>query len=587
MKKEDLLALLRQYMGTAGELGDKLIAEIMRKLNSGVSLTQAIDKALADTGFSGQYFDNLLDTISKAALLGYGIKSPSMEQKKEVQEYLLSEAWAPDKMKLSERLHGTSKQMRTTIVDTIATAMRKGKAVTQMAMDLYDGYNSGKKVLRGAELPEYLQRLARAARSAADGDLTVTRDFNLALKRAKKQLEKMEQPDKALKVAYSQLIKAAEDLNTKAIEKAVWVAVQEKARYYADRIAITESANAWSDMLFARSYDDPLVIGYGWRLSTRHPRVDICDFHAKVDHYGMGAGNYPKDKMPPHPAHPFCTCNLIILYKGDAEQGKFNPNAGTGWLKEQSEAVRKELLGFDGNKSFDANGQWQNSLRNWQGHKDPRRSQAINNAIKLDNSSSPLYTKDDDNIKKYYHGIAKNEPQITQAITKVVERAGGTLEGLEYRIKTLDSFIRKVDTDYDIALSEGQKITKLQISGKINDVIRYTAIQDVRSLYGMYKETMQYLQNMGYSLIKVKNTWNDALSAYKGVNTVLKSPTGQAFELQFHTPESFDMKQNKLHKYYEELRKPSTPFSRKQELSALMLKMSQSLEKPVDIDKIR
>ncbi|WP_371374406.1 hypothetical protein [Sporomusa aerivorans] len=372
MNREELLSLLRQHMGKGSELGDKLVEEIIRQVNTGLPLAKAIKNALANTEFTGQYFEQLIDTICTAALLGYGIKIPSMQMKTTVRKYILSDYWAPDKMKLSKRLHGTSKEMRQAIIDTVAAAMRKGKTVRQMAMDLYDGYNSGKKVINGAELPQYLKRLVVAARSAAGGDPSITREFNLAVRKAEQQLKKMEQRDKPLKVAYQQLVDAAQKLNEKAMEKAAWVAVQEKARYYADRIAITESARAWSDMFYAKNYDDSLVIGFGWRLSTRHPRVDICDFHAKVDHYGMGAGNYPKDKMPPHPAHPFCTCNLIVLYKGEAEPGRFNPDAGAAWLKAQDAKNLRDMLGIDNLRNFEQDGKWQKRLRHWHGHKDPK-----------------------------------------------------------------------------------------------------------------------------------------------------------------------------------------------------------------------
>ncbi len=372
MNREELLSLLRQHMDKGSELGDKLVTEIIRQVNAGSPLAKAIETALANTGFTGQYCNQLIDTICSAALLGYGIKVPSMQMKAAVRKHLLSDFWAPDKMKLSKRLHGTSKEMRQAIIDTVAAAMRKCKTVRQIAMDLYDGYNSGKKVINGAELPQYLQRMVTAARSAAGGDRNITREFNLAVRKAQQQLEKMEQQDKPLRVAYQQLVDAAQMLNKKAMEKAAWVAVQEKARYYADRIATTESARAWSDMFYARNYDDSLVIGFGWRLSTRHPRVDICDFHAKVDHYGMGAGNYPKDKMPAHPAHPFCTCNLVVLYKDEAEPGKFNPDAGAAWLKAQDTKARREMLGIEGAKDFEQDDKWQKRLRHWQGHKDPK-----------------------------------------------------------------------------------------------------------------------------------------------------------------------------------------------------------------------
>lgn len=45
------------------------------------------------------------------------------------------------------------------------------------------------------------------------------------------------------------------------------------------------------------------VVGTRFVLSPDHPRVDICDLHARVNLYGLGPGVYPPGKSP-WPAHP-------------------------------------------------------------------------------------------------------------------------------------------------------------------------------------------------------------------------------------------------------------------------------------------
>lgn len=426
MQKEELLGLLKQYMRTAGELGDKLVEAIIRQINTGLPLSKAIDAALSETAFTAGYYSHMINSICEAALLGYGIKAPTMSMKSSVREYLLSDAWAPDKMKLSERLHGNSNEMRQAIIDTVSSAMRKSKTVKKMSLDLYDGYNSGRKVIQDADLPEYLKKMVDTARSAAGGDRDITKEFNKAVEKAKKQLEKMDQPDKALKAAYQQLIDAAEKLDKKAIEKATNVAVQEKARYYADRIAVTESVNAWSDSFFAKTYDDPLIIGYGWRLSSRHPVFDICDLHANADFYGMGAGNYPKDKVPPHPAHPFCGCNLVVIYKGEATLGQFNPDAGADWLKKQSKSDREKVLGVKGNQAFEKDGKWQKYLRNWQGHVDSKPR------LKVQELKSYLQQSKDNGI------IRENMINVAEQIRKQVLE-----DGPEWKPRKLEKHVEK------------------------------------------------------------------------------------------------------------------------------------------------
>ena len=88
-----------------------------------------------------------------------------------------------------------------------------------------------------------------------------------------------------LRAAYSELIDAVEKSNTAALNHAIYVATQEKARYHAERIARTERARAYAEGEIARHMDDPDVVAFQWKLSTRHPVVDICDVYANADFY--------------------------------------------------------------------------------------------------------------------------------------------------------------------------------------------------------------------------------------------------------------------------------------------------------------
>ena len=92
------------------------------------------------------------------------------------------------------------------------------------------------------------------------------------------------------------------------------MAVQEKARYHAERIARTENARAYADGQMSRYMNDPDVVALKWKLGSRHPRYDICDFYANADLYGLGKGVYPKDKFPRLPAHPHCMCLCPVSY---------------------------------------------------------------------------------------------------------------------------------------------------------------------------------------------------------------------------------------------------------------------------------
>lgn len=72
-------------------------------------------------------------------------------------------------------------------------------------------------------------------------------------------------------------------------------------------------------------------------------------------------------------------------------------------------------------------------------------------------------------------------------------------------------------------------------------------------LAGGAAKTLGQLETQGYKVLKVKNTFKPG-APYKGVNSQVMSPDGQVFELQFHTPQSFDVKQNVTHGLYERFR---------------------------------
>ncbi len=93
------------------------------------------------------------------------------------------------------------------------------------------------------------------------------------------------------------------------------------------------------------------------------------------------------------------------------------------------------------------------------------------------------------------------------------------------------------------------------------------------------------LTKTGYRFLKLKSTWLNSASSYKGVNAQLLTPEGYIFELQFHTQQSFEVKED-IHKFYEEWRAIGTTDQKKLELFEKMKELSSNLQKPQDVDKI-
>lgn len=182
---------------------------------------------------------------------------------------------------------------------------------------------------------------------------------------------------------------------------------------------------------------------------------------------------------------------------------------------------------------------------------------------------------------KFYNKCADCEKLISKDVKGIVEECGGTLAGFDYRLKTPASFLEKIGPR---AALKG--ISEKEMLSEINDVIRYTEIADKDKLVDSFNKTMDDLKGKGYKVKAVKNTWNDVNNPYKGVNSVLESPNGQKFELQFHTPESFELKQGEMHKLYEQSRRLDPSSDEAIKLNDKMFELSNSLEKPKDIGKV-
>jgi hypothetical protein len=75
---------------------------------------------------------------------------------------------------------------------------------------------------------------------------------------------------------------------------------------------------------------------------------------------------------------------------------------------------------------------------------------------------------------------------------------------------------------------------------------------------------------------------------YQGINTNFRSPEGQVFELQFHTQESFNVKQNLTHELYEELRILPDASPKRAELEQQIInRLNKHITPPTSIDDVK
>lgn len=181
----------------------------------------------------------------------------------------------------------------------------------------------------------------------------------------------------------------------------------------------------------------------------------------------------------------------------------------------------------------------------------------------------------------------------------LAKQTGGEIVGLDYRFKSEESLTRKIadrtQEKVDKAVKNGKDVESVRSNSiakeveKNNDALRYTVTFSPDKYVEGYNKTVEALEKQGYEIRQSDNYWltkgTGKDTGYRGINATITAPNGQKFELQFHTPESFEFK-NDNHYLYEEARKPNVSEERKREIKQLNIKVAQSLTTPINIEKI-
>jgi hypothetical protein len=185
-----------------------------------------------------------------------------------------------------------------------------------------------------------------------------------------------------------------------------------------------------------------------------------------------------------------------------------------------------------------------------------------------------------------YNKIILKEPVITADLRKISNDTGVAMVGLDYRLKAKDSFLRKVGTKSGHSL-DPQRI-KETISST-DDVIRYTYQDNALSLADSYKSISKALKEKGYEIVEVKNHWLNKGNPYNGINCTFRAPESQKFqkfEVQFHTPESYGVK-DRMHKDYEAWRLLKSSSPEAIALRRKMMEQSRGMEIPANIEEVK
>lgn len=160
-------------------------------------------------------------------------------------------------------------------------------------------------------------------------------------------------------------------------------------------------------------------------------------------------------------------------------------------------------------------------------------------------------------VNNYANLVYQNSKLIEPSISKdLVELTGinpGELTSFEHRLKTLSSIRRKI-----IADSKDYDGSYYRAAHNLIDAIRYTIILEDDEYLEMVDDYLHQLEDKGYQVLDVKNNWGKPF--YQGINTRICSKNDDViFELQFHTPVGYQIKEKNTRDLYQVIRDENAP----------------------------
>lgn len=369
--KPPIAGLVDLFSDEFGSMAGPIVEDIKKGIAAKKSVRSAVEAALAKHSVTNRIQNSVLDKLVSASAIGFGVDPKLVVDPVGIRKSFLNSTWAGDGLSLSKRI--AREEYKTLITDTISAQMSRARSWQQTADALVAPLRAGGPGLVRGDVAQRIDDLATSARRVAAGDPAALKAFKGQMAAARRHVNRLSlngAPNQTLKTIYKDVIRAAETLNTKALDSAMQQAVRDKARYNAERIARTEIARAYGAGEDLAQMEDEDVIAERWMLSSRHPAPDICSVHAQADFYGMGPGVYPKDRKPAYPAHPSCLCIKVRVYVGEVDLNeKMDPGGGAAFLAKQTPVHRNLMLGVKGAEDFDRDpSSWKKSLRGWQGH---------------------------------------------------------------------------------------------------------------------------------------------------------------------------------------------------------------------------
>jgi hypothetical protein len=144
---------------------------------------------------------------------------------------------------------------------------------------------------------------------------------------------------------------------------------------------------------------------------------------------------------------------------------------------------------------------------------------------------------------------------VTPLLQDLVTQVNARVEGLDYRFKTRESLLRKLKCRLHRLLANNLNMPLFiprvaDILHEVDDTLRYTVVGETADYTNITTFITSSLKTK-LGDISIYNFWSNG-STYYGANTFVNAVDAKfTFELQFHTSESWAVKQNKAHIFYE------------------------------------
>jgi len=178
--------------------------------------------------------------------------------------------------------------------------------------------------------------------------------------------------------------------------------------------------------------------------------------------------------------------------------------------------------------------------------------------------------------------IAEAERTTISPAMRAIEAADPSRElvGWDHRLKGPDRTKEKIAE----TLAEQPDLTAREAAEDVPDCLRFTFSYNESGYTKGVIADIGRLKDQGFEMVRLKNYWESP--QYRGINSQWReADTGVRFEVQFHTPVSYEAKQL-THGTYERLRARQMDPHEELELEAMQRDVSVTVPRPPSVERV-